>query len=95
MLSQLIDAIFDRLFCRRSVAEDEQLDFTDQELDDMWEDDLIDIKNFGRMEAGRAKDETRAVLEERRKWYNKQGLNDWAEQIDIALWIDDKEHNRG
>lgn len=59
--------------------------FTHDELDYMWEDDTIDIKNYLNMEPGQAKDEMRAVLSERRKWYNKQGLNDWAEQIDIAL----------
>lgn len=66
--------------------------YSREELDMMYDNDTVDIKQFGRMKPGRAKDEMRASLEAQRQWYNKAGLLDWAEQIDIALWIDDKEN---
>ena len=65
------------------------VDVDNQELDAMYEDDTIDIKNFGRMDEGPAKDEFREMLTERMNWYIKQRLSDWAEQIHVALWIDE------
>lgn len=65
--------------------------FSDQELEDMWDDDTIDVKNFSRMEEGRAKDEMRQMLSSRKAWYEKHRLFDWADQIGEALWADEDE----
>lgn len=86
--------ILGKLLGIRLYRSPELIDFTDEELDNMWEDDVVDIHNFSHMESGPAKDEMRAMLSERRKWYNKQGLLDWAEQIDVALWVDDMEKQK-
>lgn len=67
------------------------INFTDEELDDMWEDDTIDIKNFTHMDPGPARDEMRLMLTDRRNWYIQQRLDDWADQINIALWIEEGE----
>lgn len=67
------------------------INFTDEELDAMWEDDTVDIKNFGRMDEGPDKNAFRKMLVDRMHWYETQRLDDWAEQIDVALWIDNKE----
>lgn len=66
-------------------------EFTDEELDYMWDDDTIDIKNFSRMEEGSAKQRFRQMLKDRMEWYYKQGLVDWAEQIDVGLWSEARE----
>lgn len=68
-------------------------DFTNDELNEMWDDDAIDIKTFTYMEAGPARDAMRRSLVARRDWYIQQRLNDWAGQIDIALWIDEGERS--
>lgn len=70
------------------------LTFTPEELEYMWNDDTIDIKNFGNMSPGLVKDKVRTTLELRHDWYLKQGLLDWAEQIDVALWIDKKVNHK-
>lgn len=67
-------------------------DFTPEEVDDMWDDDTIDIKNFSHMDPGSAKKQMYKMLVERRNWYIQQGLSDWAEQIDTALWLDKENH---
>jgi hypothetical protein len=65
-------------------------EFTEDELEAMWDDDTVDIKNFSRMDPGPSKDEFREMLEYRMKWYERVRLYDWAEQIDVALWLDSK-----
>lgn len=66
------------------------INFTEEELDAMWEDDTIDVKNFSRMDEGQDKNAFRKMLKDRMYWYETQHLNDWADQIDVALWIDEK-----
>lgn len=77
-------------YLAREHGEKKLIDFTPEELDNMWEDDTIDIKNFSHMDPGPAKDEMREMLTERRDWYIQQRLSDWAEQINVALWLDEE-----
>lgn len=82
--------ILGKLLGIRLYRSPKPIDFTDEELDSMYEDDTIDVKNFYRMDPGPAKDEMRIMLTDRRNWYRRQRLDDWAEQIDVALWSDDR-----
>lgn len=79
-------------YLAREHREKKLIDFTPEELDNMWDDDTIDIKNFSHMDPGPAKDRMREMLTDRRDWYFKQRLIDWADQIATALWLDEEKH---
>jgi hypothetical protein len=77
-------------YLAREHREKTLFDFTSKELDEMWEDDVVDIHNFTHMDPGPAKEKMRQILMVRRDWYFLQRLYDWAEQIDVALWTDER-----
>lgn len=90
----MILTILGKLLDIRLYRSPKPINFTEEELDNMWEDDVVDIHNFSHMDSGPAKDKMRLMLTDRRNWYYQQRLNDWAEQIDVALWVDDMDKRK-
>lgn len=73
----------------RTFYKKKLVSFTNENLDAWWDDDTVDIKNFSHLDKGTPEHkEMKKMLTKRMFWYTRQGLFDWAEQIDVALWSD-------